>query len=461
MRIASSFVSFVMVMVTACSVPDNSVSDFLPQPEITLRHPSSKPAMSVVVIVIDTLRADRFGCGFEGVMPELSELVTDEGTCFSRAFSGSSWTLPGSASIDSGMLPTTHHLVAQERSGAPDEYTVLNPKVRLLPDYIREAGGVSTFATVNWVYDIQSVSERFDANFSPYHGVEDADIDTRTEEEEDARLVQDTPDWLTHMGVTSTASRFLARYQFLSPHWPFCPPTDDSSHWVVEGVDLCAITGSNAIDQNHSNPAFLDGLQNLYDEEAQYTGQLVVDLYHTYEQIGLSESTLFVITADHGEEFYERGTFGHGSTVFWEQSQVPLAFIGSGVPRGTVIDTPVNTIDIVPTVLQILRLPADDRIEGRSLVSLMRGMDASPYRAITQLVGESGVMQSTCATLPQDLGYGEWTYVYNQNLEGAPNLFDADDLEQAENLFGQYPDIEEWFSQYQSETDYGLWASFY
>ncbi|MCR4314054.1 MAG: sulfatase-like hydrolase/transferase [Candidatus Uhrbacteria bacterium] len=416
-----------------------------PVPTAKMPRQSMTLVQGVVVVVIDTLRGDAFGCGESRAMPVLEDLVAQQGTCFTGAYAASSWTKPASASIDTGVVPTTHQLVTNVAEGVPEKYTQVRADVQMLPDYVRGAGGVSAFTTVNWVYDIPSVSDRYDFDFSPFRSQDPALIDTKTEEKEDENLVINTPVWLEQMGV-EPGDLFLVRYQFMSPHWPYCPPTVDESQWIVEGVDLCGITDMQEIRNNWENPAFAQGLLSLYAEEAAYVGDLVGQLYRTYEEMGFADSTLFIITADHGEEFYEHGDFGHGSTVFHEQTHVPLAFIGTGIPRGKVVTSPVSAIDIVPTILASMERTTtpSDLLEGRNLLPLMRGMTSSPYRWVSQLMGQYGTLQGLCATAPDG---EEWVYI-NDPIPNEQYLFKPEDVAQENNVSGEesYQTVEAWMA---------------
>ena len=81
---------------------------------------------------------------------------------------------------------------------------------------------------------------------------------------------------------------------------------------------------------------------------------------------------VFVISADHGEEFGDHGGRYHGTTVYEEQVRVPLVIVGPGVPR-SVVQTPVQTIDLLPTTLAALDVPEPARIRGRDLGALLAG----------------------------------------------------------------------------------------
>ena len=91
---------------------------------------------------------------------------------------------------------------------------------------------------------------------------------------------------------------------------------------------------------------------------------------------GRLDDTLLVVTSDHGEEFLEHGNVGHGATPYEEVLRVPLVVRGPGVPAGRRVAAPVGLVDLAPTLLDLLDLPAPDGAMGRSFADLVRGGSA-------------------------------------------------------------------------------------
>jgi arylsulfatase A-like enzyme len=90
--------------------------------------------------------------------------------------------------------------------------------------------------------------------------------------------------------------------------------------------------------------------------------------------LGLDRKTLLVFTGDHGEEFYEHGRSFHGQSVYGEQNNMPLVLWGPGVvPAGRTVDETVQTVDLMPTLLELSRLPVPQGVQGHSLVPLLAG----------------------------------------------------------------------------------------
>jgi arylsulfatase A-like enzyme len=90
-------------------------------------------------------------------------------------------------------------------------------------------------------------------------------------------------------------------------------------------------------------------------------------------QLGLADSTLVVLTADHGEEFLDHGSFEHGHSLYNELVHVPLIFRGASAPSGVRVKTVVGHVDLAPTLCELAGVEPAPGFAGRSLAGLMRG----------------------------------------------------------------------------------------
>ena len=106
-----------------------------------------------------------------------------------------------------------------------------------------------------------------------------------------------------------------------------------------------------------------------YDSEIRYMDDRFRGLY---EALGWDRDTIVIVTADHGEEFWDRGMGGHAHTLQEELLRVPLIVIGGGYPAGRV-EAPVGLVDVLPTLRSLVGLPRDDRNEGVSLIPALAG----------------------------------------------------------------------------------------
>jgi arylsulfatase A-like enzyme len=134
----------------------------------------------------------------------------------------------------------------------------------------------------------------------------------------------------------------------------------------------------------------------LYDGEINYTDAQLGRFFAKLAQLGRTDSTLIVLTSDHGEEFKDHGSMGHKSSLFREQVRVPLIVSQPKlVAAGQRIETPVSGVDITPTILDLLKRPPLARAQGVSLVSYLQpkseNVKRSPSRHLFAEMGPLGV----------------------------------------------------------------------
>jgi arylsulfatase A-like enzyme len=121
-------------------------------------------------------------------------------------------------------------------------------------------------------------------------------------------------------------------------------------------------------------------LRDLYDEEIRFTDQGIGELLARLAQLSPPDRTLVAMTADHGEEFLEHGWLGHTRNLYDVLLRVPLIVRAPGIAPG-VVERPVSTVSLLPTLLDLLGLAAGEALHGRSLVPEMRG-ESGPDEAL-------------------------------------------------------------------------------
>ena len=293
--------------------------------------PAAPPAAarSLVLITIDTLRADRVGAYGHGAArtPTMDRLAR-EGVRFSRAFATAPITLTSHASLMTGRYPAGH--------GARHNGMRLDLKTPTLAEALRQAG----FSTAAFVAAFP-LDRRFGLikGFQTYGDRMPRGNDGRPVNERPGRAVADEAlAWLDrHRG-----QRFFLWVHLFEPHAPY-------------GV-------AAAVPRRPPQARYDD---EVAEADAQ-AGRIV-------EGLGTDRAeTLIVATADHGEAFGEHGEIGHSIFVYDTTLQVPLLMAGAGVPAGRTIDGPVSVIDVAPTVLRLLGVGPLDA-DGVDLGPAMNG----------------------------------------------------------------------------------------
>ena len=114
--------------------------------------------------------------------------------------------------------------------------------------------------------------------------------------------------------------------------------------------------------------------KDWYDESILAMDVELARMFERLEEMGLADDVLVVLLSDHGEQFLEHGRHFHGVYTYGEMTNVPLVFHGPRwVPPGTVVSETVQTIDMMPTLLELAGLPLPEGVQGQSLVPLMTG----------------------------------------------------------------------------------------
>ncbi len=313
--------------------------------------PGARP--NVILIVIDTLRADHLGAyGYEKRTSPNIDLFGKDSTVFENAFAQSSWTKPSVASLLTGLLPRSH--TANRREDAlPDEALSLAERLLALG-----------YRTVGFVTNTNVASEfGFAQGFETYELL--LDPDERLGYARAGVLVSRALAWL----ADERRGPFFLYLHATDPHDPytFTPGGKET----VGSTDF--MEALEAFD-TPSTPALQKELLDLYDEKIRYADGELGKLFDKLRDSGLYERSLIVLVSDHGEEFFEHGWWRHGKTLYQEQLHVPFVVKW---PQGTKargrMSAVVQHVDLVPTVLDVLGEPKASDLPGRSLAASADG----------------------------------------------------------------------------------------
>jgi arylsulfatase A-like enzyme len=327
---------------------------------------------NVVVVVVDTLRADAVGPhgGGPSLTPRLDAFGAG-GLVFAQAVSQSSWTLESVSSLMTGLHSRAHGARGRHDKNAGAEWGVLGDGAVTWAELAAHAGitpvGVSANPLVSRGTNLAQGFETFvELPWNP-EGRDWPDGDA---------VNGAFFDWLdTHGG-----RRFVAYLHYMEPHDPYTPddPPDAGAGLrpaIAKGWIRDAAT---QINWSHAAPLSAEEIAHLRDR---YRGEVaewdeafggLVDLLMSSH---LLDRTVIVVTADHGEEFQEHGRLTHGSHLYEETVRVPLVLRGPGIPVGR-RDDPVQGIDLFPTLARILGVTAPPGLGGHDL--LAAGDDTRP-----------------------------------------------------------------------------------
>jgi len=319
------------------------------------------PGYNVVLISIDSLRADHLSAyGYRrDTSPTMAALARD-GILFRNNSTTTAWTLPGHMSILTGRSLLGHGVVTDAQKLGEDIPTLAESL---------QGDGYTTHAIVSAPY----VEARygFDRGFDSY---DDQTIRFATHgasyKEVTAPLLQRTAAaWLD----ANANRRFFLFLHYWDVHYDYAPgpPYDTMFDPHYEG----SINGENF----YFNPAVhaqmperdLEHVVALYDGEIRLVDDHIAMLRTKLQELGVADRTLIVVTADHGDEFFEHGRKGHHRSLYDEILRVPLiVYVPGAKPQRSEITMETSTIDIMPTVLGLVGAEVPPGVEGTDLTGV-------------------------------------------------------------------------------------------
>jgi arylsulfatase A-like enzyme len=321
--------------------------------------------LNVLVIGIDTLRADHLGCyGYRrDTSPRIDQLASG-GVLLERTVSQAPWTLPSFASIFTSLYPSQH--------GAATVDSRIRPSVPTLAS-ILAGQGYLTAALVN--APLMQPEYGMATGFDFYDSPPPDSIRTA------GRITEDALSWL---GDNKKKAFFLFVHYF-DPHLSYAPPAPfdrmfggDYTGSIRGSFDLDYFSSTNSRDIRREIELLSredrDRIVALYDGEIAFTDSAVGALLDGLRDLDLEQRTLVVLLSDHGEEFFDHGGLDHGHTLYDELLSVPLIFSLPGtLPAESRLEGQVRLIDVAPTILDILGLEPPAHFEGMSLRRWMTG----------------------------------------------------------------------------------------
>lgn len=354
--------------------------------------PASPERPNVVVVVMDTLRADRTSTGdysFE-TTPRLAQFAS-QGIEYSAGYSTCSWTWPSTASMFTGLLPEEHGVTGTGSSYLASELDTLAE--------VMQRSGMATGAFVG--NPLVVASQNFDQGFQTFQG-------TRAGVFVDGdKLVPDAIEWLREQ----KEHRFYLYVHMVDPHVPYEPDPQIVGSFGMERPETWTDNALSDIgarmirgepfDENGAprfreflGPEIYEYMQTAYDEVVwtgdKWFGRLLDEL----TALGLDEKTVVLFTADHGEELLDHGMVKHSHSVYSELVHVPLVLRGPGLPQGVRVTTPVSNRAMYDT-LHSLATGVEHTSSSGVLLQRPASVAAEPVFFSTVLGYWNGVIQTT------------------------------------------------------------------
>jgi arylsulfatase A-like enzyme len=297
---------------------------------------------NVVLIVIDTLRADHLGSyGYPlDTSPNFDRLAS-ESLKFNYAISPAPWTSPSMASLFTGYYPTAHGVTQHVARGRmPDD--AISPDLVTLAEVFREGGYTTSGITANaWVSDARGYDQGFDSFDT---------IDYST-----AQVVNTLA--FKHLELIQQAQPFFLYVHYMDPH----PPLSAPPKLTQIALQLHAALPPDKAIRSHQIEKIA-----AYDAEIFFLDHYLGEFLEHLKLAGLYDDMVIAVVADHGYPFNEHGVDTHGFKLHNEDTHVPLLLKLPG--RSGEVDQTVSTIDVFPTLARFVGLEVPEGIQGVSLL---------------------------------------------------------------------------------------------
>ena len=301
--------------------------------------PSTAP---VILISIDTLRADRLPAyGYGKVRTPNIDAFAAQSVLFERAYAHAPQTLPAHSSIFSGLLPFEH--------GVRDNVGfTLKPGHWSLPGALRERGWPTAGFVSAYVLRAQTgIGQGFDTYDSELPAAS-GELSVGLVQRPGDATVAAAERWLAQRDASRPFFLFLHLYE---PHKPYAPPARFASY-------------------------------EPYDGEVAYTDEILGTFFARLRALNLYDRATIVLLADHGEGLGDHGEQEHGLFLYQETIRIPLMVKVPGSRSARRVATPVQQIDLAPTILDVIGAPKPASLQGRSLTPLLAGSGTIPDAGI-------------------------------------------------------------------------------
>jgi arylsulfatase A-like enzyme len=340
--------------------------------------PPAKPARfeHIYVWMVDTLRADKvhvYNDKTRVQTPNYDAFAADA-TRFAWAQVPGTWSLPSHASLLTGVYPTVHKAVAHEAK--------LSKEVPFVAEDMKRAGyrtglfSSNGYVSSKWGFDRGWDESR---NFIRESLPNGAEFLWKTGKQWLA------PDWkadkrdFVYLATVEPHVIYNPPKAFLAKYWnkPYGGPIKP----VLTAVQLGSIKAGK-LKVNDEDKAYLEA---LHDAEITQSDAAFKKFIDDLKAGGVYDKSVVIVVSDHGDQFYEHGSVGHGDTVYQELTHVPLIIRAPGLmPRGKVVQTDVEITDVYATMLALAGITPEAIVEGTSLVPLaFDEVGRAPQAALT------------------------------------------------------------------------------
>ena len=389
-----------------------------------------EPPQGVILVWADTLRRDHLGAyGYARPTSPVIDRLAREGVLFRDCVGQASWTKVATPTVMTSLYPTSH--------GVLEFGDRLPSSAVTLAEVYRQAG----YATLS----LSSIL--FTAKFTNLHqGFEEVHEDSSLQDRRSSKTAREYVDRLLPWLEAHRDVPFFVFLHVSDPHDPYKPYAPYDALWAdparaaeherhakearefISDPLLKAFgmpTRAELVKARIDPDAFIEHDRGWYDGSIRGMDVEIGRLVERLRSLGLDRKTVLLFTGDHGEEFYEHGRSFHGQSVYGEMNNMPLILWAPGAVRaGLTVEETVQTVDLMPTLLEMSRIAVPAGVQGRSLLPLLspgsggRGTARASGRDSRPAVSEKAETKEFGAPPPRDTAaeaivVGNWKLIHN------------------------------------------------
>ena len=334
---------------------------------------------NVVLIIVDALRPDHLGCyGYDRPTSPVMDSLAERAIVFETAIAPAPWTKTSFSSFLTSLHPFQHGVVGWE--------SIMPDTVVTLSEILRD-NGYATLAVINML----GITDRF----MVLKGTEEVSAAAKYKRDA-AKATADAIEMMTR-----ATQPFFIIVHYFDVHWPYRPPIKFIDQ-VCSGSSIDPLSARHATKRDSDESPGADTIERemlLYDACIRFADQGIGKIIDFLEETGVRQETVVIVTADHGEAFWEHGVGSHGHNLYDEAIRVPLILdYPARYPESKRIKAQVGLIDLVPTVVSLTGAVDGHRREGSDLTRLIETGAASvnrkPYLPCDLILSESTLRKS-------------------------------------------------------------------
>jgi len=398
---------------------------------------------NVLLITIDTLRADHLGCyGYRLATSPNIDRLAKYGVLFSDCTVQWPLTWPSMASMNTGAYPKTTG-IGHKLSILPDSFYMMS---EIFGETGYATGAVVANFTVGKKYGFHQGFDHFVESWQEMWEKEQGDVPIS----DDSRILKKytnativTDQALKWLDEIKGERPFFLWLHYMDPHGPYMPPREYRAYFrdthETKHVPLKVIPKYQRRGRKDGPITDIGFYKAEYDREIKYLDDEIGRLLSELSWQGLDTKTLIVFSADHGESLDEHEYYlEHGKLPYQPSAHIPLILVQKGVlPSGKTITHPVGLIDLSTTILDLSGISIPASFEGQSLRDLiMSGQEAAKPEYVFMQSGKGTELTVRC---------DRWKLIHFQNRKQTENQFELydihDDPTEMNNIASEHPEI--------------------